>query len=120
MIRSGLNYGWPTVQGNETRTGMETPAANSGATTTWAPSGMAYLNNSLFYGGLRGQALYEAKLYGTKVTEVKEHLKGEFGRIRDVVLGPDNLLYITTSNRDGRGTPGNSDDKILKINPQKL
>ena len=35
--------------------------------------------------------------------DLKEHFKEQFGRIRDVVLGPDNMLYITTSNRDGRG-----------------
>ena len=42
------------------------------------------------------------------------------GRVRDVVLGPDNMLYITTSNHDGRGTPRDGDDKVIKINPAKL
>ena len=52
--------------------------------------------------------------------KVKEHFKGQFGRLREVILGPDNLLYITTSNRDGRGSPHAGDDKVIKINPKKL
>ena len=51
---------------------------------------------------------------------LKEHFKGEFGRIREVIKGPDNLLYISISNRDGRGNPAASDDRILRINPTKL
>lgn len=120
LVKSGLNYGWPVIQGDETKSGMETPSINSGPTTTWAPSGMAYLNGSLFFGGLKGQALYEAVLDGTKIKELKTHLQNQFGRIRDVVVGPDTMLYITTSNEDGRGTPTAGDDKVIRINPTKL
>jgi glucose/arabinose dehydrogenase len=113
-IDQGKNYGWPDIEGNETKSGMETPILNSGTSTTWAPAGLAYRNGSLFWGGLRGQTLYEGVIEGNKVT-LKEHYKNEFGRIRDVVLGPDNMLYITTSNLDGRGSPKEGDDKIIKI-----
>ena len=95
---------------------METPYLNSGS-DTWAPAGAAYLNGSIFFGGLRGSALYEYNINSKKLTE---HLKGKLGRIRDVVLGPDGFLYITTSNLDGRGIPPSEDDKILKVNPKKL
>lgn len=67
----------------------------------------------------RGQALYEAKLLGNTAT-IKTHLIKELGRLRDVITGPDNMLYITTSNRDGRGIPGEGDDKIIRVNPAKL
>jgi hypothetical protein len=43
--------------------------------------------------------------------------QGEFGRLRDVVTGPDEFLYLLTSNRDGRGDPKTNDDKILRIVP---
>lgn len=119
LIISGKNYGWPTIQGNETRSGMVTPIKNS-ESTTWAPAGAAFVDGSLFFGGLRGQTLYEAVLDNDTVTEVKEHFNSQFGRIREVVVGPDNMLYITTSNRDGRGSPQTNDDKILRINPAKL
>lgn len=115
LIEKGKNYGWPEIQGDETKSGMETPKLHSGATTTWAPSGLAFVNNSLFFGGLRGQTLYEAVIEGEKLT-LKEHFKGEFGRLREVVLGPDGYLYVSTSNKDGRGSPVPSDDRIIKFN----
>lgn len=115
LIEKGKNYGWPIIQGDEKDAGMETPRLNSGP-VTWAPAGAVFIGNSLFFGGLRGQTLYEAIIDGDKIT-LKEHFKGQFGRIRDVLVGPDKLLYITTSNKDGRGDPNASDDKIIRINP---
>ena len=94
---------------------METPKLNSGSSLTWAPAGAVFVKNSLFFGGLRGATLYEAVIDNDKIT-LKEHFKEQFGRIRDIVLGPDNVLYITTSNRDGRGNPKAEDDRLLKIN----
>lgn len=118
-IEVGKNYGWPTIQGNEVRAGMVTPIANSGATSTWAPSGAAFANGSIFFSGLRGRGLYEAVITGDTVT-IEKHFDQELGRIREVVLGPDDMLYITTSNRDGRGDPHENDDKVYKVDPQTL
>lgn len=120
LIESGKNYGWDTIQGDEKKDGMETPKINSGSSTTWAPSGAAFINNSLFFAGLKGETLYEATIANNKVSEIKEHLKNEFGRLREVIVGPDGMLYITTSNRDGRGNPGHRDDMIIRVNPYKL
>ena len=47
MIETGKNYGWPEIEGNETRSGMVTPIANSGL-GTWAPGGAAFYNSSIF------------------------------------------------------------------------
>lgn len=120
LIERGKNYGWPEIEGDETRAGVESPKRHSGANDTWAPASAAILGSSLFFGGLRGEALYEAVLSGMRVTGLTEHFKGEFGRIRTVRVGPDGMLYVTTSNRDGRGTPETNDDKIIRINPAKL
>lgn len=120
LIESGKNYGWPTIQGDETRSGMVTPLLNSGATTTWAPAGAAIINNSLFFGGLKGESLYQVTIEGTTVSNLRRHFTNQFGRIRDVVQGPDGMLYITTSNQDGRGNPAPDDDKVIKINPKNL
>ncbi|MBI2017624.1 PQQ-dependent sugar dehydrogenase [Candidatus Daviesbacteria bacterium] len=116
LIEEGKNYGWPTIRGDQTKDGMVSPRLHSG-TNTWAPAGMAFFNGSIYYGGLRGQALFQLKLDNM---ELIEHFKGEFGKIRDVILGPDQMLYITTSNRDGRGNPLVEDDRIIKVNPEKL
>ncbi|EKD65667.1 MAG: hypothetical protein ACD_50C00019G0003 [uncultured bacterium] len=119
LIERGRNYGWQIIQGDETRTGMETPKLHSG-NDTWAPAGAAFVNNSLFFAGLRGQTLYEAVITNDEKISLNEHFKTDFGRLREVILGPDNLLYITTSNRDGRGNPIIDDDKIIRVNPSKL
>lgn len=116
-ISPGQNYGWPVIQGNETKRGMITPVINSGG-STWAPADTAIIGNKIFFGGLKGQALFEANL--PNPSGVVEQFKNEFGRIREVILGPDGMLYITTSNNDGRGTPNLGDDKVIRINPQKL
>ncbi|GIW52753.1 MAG: glucose sorbosone dehydrogenase [Gemmatimonadales bacterium] len=120
LIERGGNYGWPTIRGDERREGMISPVAHSGPSYTWAPAGAAYWNGSVFFGGLRGEALYEARVDsyapGSRV-EVKVHFRGELGRIRAVRLGPDGLLYIGTSNRDGRGRPRSDDDRILALRP---
>lgn len=117
LIEKGKNYGWPIIQGDETKENMESPVAHSGSSATWAPAGAAFWRGSIFFGGLRGESLYEAKIKDDGKVSLKAHFRQEFGRIRAVVLGPDNYLYITTSNTDGRGTPRANDDKIIRINP---
>lgn len=117
LIKAGVNYGWPTIEGNETKSGMETAIINSGANDTWAPAGLTYLNGKFYFGGLRGSALYE---YNPETKKLNEYFKNELGRIREVIVGPNNLLYITTSNKDGRGDPKSGDDKIIQVNPEKL
>jgi len=117
LIEKGKNYGWPVIEGDKTQEGMVAPAMNSGPDVTWAPSGLAYVNGSLFVGGLRGEALYE---YVISEKKLITHFKNRFGRIRAVQLGLDGFLYLTTSNTDGRGTPMEGDDKVIRIDPTFL
>ena len=79
---------------------------------TWAPASLAFYKGSLFFTGLRGRTLYE---YDPIEKKLSKHFESEFGRLRDVVVGPDGALYITTSNHDGRGLPAFSDDRVIKI-----
>ncbi len=118
LIEKGNNYGWPVITGTQKQAGMITPVLQSGS-STWAPGDIVYFDGSLFFVGLRGQALFEINLSQSPLA-IKEHFKGNFGRIRDIAVGPDAMLYITTSNRDGRGIPSGGDDKIIRINPKKL
>lgn len=37
-----------------------------------------------------------------------------------LAFGPDGYFYLLTNNRDGRGTPKEGDDKIIRINPELL
>lgn len=117
LVEKGENYGWPVIQGDKKREGMISPVLQSGPSITWAPAGAAFYDGSIFFGGLRSEALFEYKIADKSL---KKYFQGQFGRIRAVVLGPDGYLYLTTSNTDGRGKPGAGDDKIIKINTQKL
>ena len=54
------------------------------------------------------------------VVKHEVYLKGQYGRLRTVTMGPDGHLYLTTSNCDSRGRPNNrcaldGGDKVLRI-----
>ncbi len=40
---------------------------------------------------------------------------GEFGRIRDVAVGPDGSLWFLTNNTDGRGDVRDGDDRLMQV-----
>lgn len=117
FIEPGKNYGWPGVTGDQSKPGINSPFLES-ESDTWAPGGLTFSDGSFFFAGLRGQALFQVKFEGGP--NLYTHFKREYGRIRDVVTGPDGLLYITTSNNDGRGIPNSGDDKVIKLNPKNL
>lgn len=114
LIEKGKNYGWPVITGDEKRNGMISPLANSGA-NTWAPTGLTIINNTAFFGGLRGEALYSANITGS-IINVESNLQGKYGRIR-MVNQQNGILYFSTSNTDGRGSPESDSDFIIKMSP---
>lgn len=114
LIEKGANYGWPVITGDETRDGMKTPVAQSGASDTWAPAGLAYANGSLYFAGLRGQALYEAEINDDNTVTLSKHFADKYGRLRAVAIR-DSTLYFSTSNRDGRGSPAENDDRVFSV-----
>ena len=116
-IEPGGNYGWPDSQGDEVASGTIGPELHSGSDFTWAPASAAYWDGSLFFGGLRGSSIYEARSLGSNSMQVIAHFFKDFGRIRTVKLGPDGWLYFTSSNTDGRGSPNENDDLLLKVDP---
>jgi len=54
---------------------------------------------------------------GTPVGEPESLLDGQYGRLRSLALDTEGALWITTSNRDGIGSPADDDDKVLRILP---
>ena len=125
LILPGQNYGWPQAYGDRLAEGTMPPLLHSGPgrETTWAAGGAAFVSTgpwagSLVFVGLRGEALYRVTLDsapGRSVVGLEPHLKGQYGRLRDVVEGPDGALYVSTSNKDGRGRPNAGDDQLLKL-----
>ena len=122
LIKAGANYGWPHVIGDETMDGMTSPLLHSGV-DTWAPSGASFYysdqipqwNGKYFVASLRGEHLLVIDFdVDFNITSHNKLFLGEYGRLRDVVQGPDGL-YVLTSNQDGRGAPSSNDDRILRI-----
>jgi len=130
LILPGRNYGWPTARGDGHGAPYQAPLLHSG-NTTWAPSGAAIYpveggvlppewSGLVVYAGLVGQRLRWIELSAPGYNTVRNHgdlFVREYGRLREVVVGPDGFIYFTTNNRDGRGSPQPGDDKILRIVP---
>jgi glucose/arabinose dehydrogenase len=116
LIRPGANYGWPRVRGKAGDSRYVDPLIESGD-DTWAPSGIAIHGGDLFVAGLRGQQLYRMTIgRDLEVARAASLLDRTYGRLRDVVVGPEGALYVTTSNRDGYTTDiDDDDDRILKV-----
>jgi len=123
VIQSGANYGWPDVQGSASAAGIQSPIVFYSSTI--APSGIAFYRgqripqfaNNLFVATLRGTHLLRLTTDARRVVTQERLLDGTFGRLRDVVTGPDGYLYFCTNNRDGRGNPVAGDDRVLRIVP---
>jgi glucose/arabinose dehydrogenase len=124
VIDAGANYGWPRIEASQTMTGMRTPITFYAPAI--APSGASFYRgdrfprfaNNLFAGTLRGTHLRRIVPGAARQIASQEVLlNGRYGRIRDVIPGPDGYLYFCTNNRDGRGGPETTDDRILRIAP---
>lgn len=120
LIEKGGNYGWPDSVGDVVQEDTVGPVIHSGLNNTWAPSGITYYNNRLFFVGLRGSAVYEVVFTSDDDIDLNEYFKDEFSRIGTIVLGPDDMFYIVTNNRDGRGSVREGDDKLIRLNPSKF
>jgi glucose/arabinose dehydrogenase len=116
LIQQGHNYGWPEVYGRDHR-GFTAPLKVYDEAI--APSGATFWRGDYVFATLRGEALHRLHFDGTRITRDETLLHGGYGRLRTPVVGPDGALYVLTSNRDGRGSPSGSDDRILRITPRR-
>ena len=132
IIEKGRNYGWPEVEGycdkvNEAEFCSENSVKEpiQAYTPTLALAGIAYYpydvipdwKNSLIVTSLKAGKLIVLKLneQGIMVTSSATIYDNDFGRLRDVCVSPEGRVFVSTSNRDGRGNPENGDDKIIEI-----
>jgi glucose/arabinose dehydrogenase len=134
LVQRGAFYGWP-VKAASMPAGRPQdygnppdrvpPVAESGNSVTWAPSGMAFYTpdqrqqQTLLVATLSGQALRRFVIDPGQPDRAaaQEVVLSGYGRLRDVVSGPDGCAYALTSNRDGRGTPQSGDDRVLRLCP---
>jgi glucose/arabinose dehydrogenase len=113
-IEPGGNYGWPEVEGRADDPRF-TDAVVQWPPSEASPSGIAVIGDTVVLAALRGERLWWASPATTSPTEVVDTYAGEYGRFRDVVPGPDGELWALTNNTDGRGSPREGDDRLLRI-----
>jgi glucose/arabinose dehydrogenase len=116
LIEKGTNYGWPDVEGKGTQSQYRNPQV-VWHTDEASPSGLAFLDGHLWLASLRGERLWRIDVDGARASKPADFFVGKYGRMRTVVVAPDGNLWVTTSNRDGRGDPAESDDRILLVRP---
>lgn len=124
LVQAGKNYGWPAVHHRESAAGMVSPLLEY--TPAVAPAGASFSRGGamksyagdFFFATLRGQRLIRVRFDPSdprRVVETEELFLEAYGRLRDVIFGPDGAMYVATSNRDGRGRPRPGDDRILRV-----
>ena len=116
-IEPGGNYGWPEVEGGGGGDRFVDPLL-TWRTAEASPSGVAIDGDTLYAAALRGERLWAVPLDGNGgVGRPTALLPGRYGRLRTVAVAPDGAIWVTTSNRDGRGDPSDADDRILRFPP---
>ncbi|MBC8096365.1 MAG: PQQ-dependent sugar dehydrogenase, partial [Akkermansiaceae bacterium] len=126
-VVKGSNYGWPVIHHRAGKAGMQSPLLEF--TPSVGPAGASFyrgaafpaLKGNLLVGCLRGEGILRVQLDGTNVSSCERLLHRKFGRIRDVVEGPDGFIYFTTSQFDPpEGTPRPDYDLVLRVMPKRL
>lgn len=117
LLRPGRDYGWPAFEGTGGRREGYADPELTWSTEEASPSGLAYLDDRLWFGALRGVRLWRVEVSRKSASRPKSYFIGEYGRLRGVVAAPDGTLWVATSNTDGRGVPADGDDRILQIRP---
>ena len=69
---------------------------------------------------LASRSLFRIELIpdGRRSSSVERLFEDRYGRLRDILVGPDGAVYIATSNHDGRARgvgPFEGNDKVLRI-----
>ena len=116
VLTEGFDGGWPGTAGNGIRN--YSPSVAPAGCVVYDANLIPQWKGSMLFGTLRGQGLRRLTFAADGSVAGEEVLyEGEYGRIREVAVGPDGAVYFTTSNQDGRGTVQPGDDRIMRIGP---
>lgn len=124
----GDNLGWPEIYGCRTQSGLVSAAISwvdavpPGGAAIYTGNAIPEWRGSFIVGTLGSRHLHRFvfdEATGRQLQSHEVYFRGEspegLGRIREVIMGPDGELYVTTSNCDGRGSCPTDGDKIVRI-----
>ncbi len=127
IASAGDNLGWPTIYACEAQDGLVSPsltfdeAVPPGGAAIYTGTTIEGWRDTVLVGSLGAEHLHRVSFEetGKRVAVHETYLLGQppdgFGRLREVVMGPDGHLYVTTSNCDGRGQCPDDADRILRL-----
>ena len=125
IIEPGKNYGWGMATfgiepgiGRLHATGVNDPITYYNPSI--GPSGITFYTGdkfpawkgNLFITGMVGQKLIRMEIKGRQIAS-QETLIADYGRVRDVKVGPDGLLYVLLQNMNGDAKGGS----IIRLVP---
>ena len=130
ILEIGRNYGWPNVEGFCDPGGEETFCNANNVmeplvawTPTNAPSDMVYYENPLFpeFDGrvlmtvLKDKRIIAMDLSadGLSVADEDHYLINQFGRLRDICVGPQKEIYLATNGASWSNTNPNTHSIIV-------
>lgn len=130
ILEASRNYGWPNVEGFCDPGGEETFCNANNVmeplvawTPTNAPSDMVYYENPVFpeFDGrvlmsvLKDKRIIAIQLNATGTTIVDEdhYLINQFGRLRDICVGPEMEIYLATNGASWSNTNPNTHSIIV-------
>ncbi len=131
ITRGGGNYGWPICVGICNNPAFIDPIRLFFPETV-PPSGATFYsgtalpwNGSFFFAvlGIDSNAAAARHLHrilfdrpgGTRIVQEEQLFKDRFGRLREVIEGPDGNLYFTTDNRQASAAATADDDRVIRV-----
>ena len=124
VIKKGGNYGWPNCQGTAAESSTCNLKDYQAAVKSYDPqitvamSDMAFYNGTafpawqgnLFFVTLKTGRLYRLEVSGEAVIKQEILIDNEYGRLRDITVGSDGFLYISTD--------AGTNSSILRVRPK--
>lgn len=134
VVHKSRNYGWPTVAGFCDDIVEETFCRDSNVveplaayTPTLAVAGIEWygaeafplLKGRLLMTSLKAGQLRALRPHASKDSLLSDSIlvNNRWGRLRDVLVLANGNLVVAVSNRDGRGTAGAVDDRLIELSP---
>ncbi len=131
IIKRGANYGWPNVHGfcdspvennfcneNDVTTPIEawSPTIAPSDVIWYAHDAIPEFENSLLMAVLKEKMIVNIQLEedGTGVDETYTYFENKWGRIRDILAGPQGELYLATNGESWSNTDPNT-HSIIKL-----